>query len=237
MKLAIEAFVKLGMVNDDGFLSITGWEEHQDSEGLDKIREYNRIAKQRSREKQKEKQKQLQGVTNVNDMSMTSDGQNLDPSISISISNSISKDSEDRDRGTGEEEETKKSGVKTEKPRKTNVFEEASDGDQELLEALQDFEKMRNQMKKPMSERARKMLINKLAKEFPREQWVEVLEQSIFHGWDSVWPLKSGGNENGTGKNQYGRYREAGGTSQGTGKDFSDLRPSLDPDDESTWGA
>ena len=45
----------------------------------------------------------------------------------------------------------------------------------------------------------------------------------------------NGGYVNGTGSNQQGRYGKAGGTSQGTGKDFSDFKPSLDPDDESTW--
>ncbi len=144
---------------------------------------------------------------------------------------------EDSDRGVGEEEGTKKQDAKTEKPKKQDLFNEFAGEDQELLEVLRDFEKMRNQMKKPMSDRAKKMLVNKLEREFQKEQWVEVLEQSIFHGWDSVWPLRSGGNENGTGSNQQGRYGKAGGTSQAVGQDFSDLKPSLDPDDKSTWGS
>jgi len=232
VKLAIEAFVKLGMVSNDGFISITGWEEHQNADGLDRIREYNRKAKQRSRENQR--QKQLQAVTNVNDMSMTQNGQINDPSLSISISDSKSI-KEDSNRGMGEEEGTKETASKKDKAKKIGVFEEFANGDQELLEVLNDFEKMRNQMKKPMSDRAKKMLVNKLEREFQKEQWVEVLEQSIFHGWDSVWPLRSGGNENGTGSNQQGRYGKAGGTSHGVRKDFSDFKPSLDPDDESTW--
>lgn len=232
VKLAIEAFVKLGMVSNDGFISITGWEEHQNADGLDRIREYNRKAKQRSRENQR--QKQLQAVTNVNDMSMTQNGQINDPSLSISISDSKSI-KEDSNRGMGEEEGTKETASKKDKVKKIGVFEEFANGDQELLEVLNDFEKMRNQMKKPMSDRAKKMLVNKLEREFSKEQWVKVLEQSIFHGWDSVWPLRSGGSENGTGSNQQGRYGKAGGTSQGVRKDFSDFKPSLDPDDESTW--
>lgn len=42
--LALEAFERLGMVStsSEGFLHVTGWEEHQNAAGLDKIREQNR---------------------------------------------------------------------------------------------------------------------------------------------------------------------------------------------------
>lgn len=246
VRLAIEAFVNLGMVSNDGFISITGWEEHQDTDGLDKIREYNRIAKQRSRDKQNERQKQLQSVTNVNDMSLTSQGQNLDPSISISISesisSSISEESEDKDRGAGEGKKADKK-PESKSPEKKGVFEEFAGEDKELLSVLKDFERMRKEMKKPMTERAKRMLINKLQKDFAKEEWVATLEQSIFHGWDTVWPLRDeeswngGGRRNGAGSNRFGGYGKVDRKDQGSGKDYSDLKYSLDPDDESTWGA
>lgn len=53
--LALDAFAKLGMVLTDGeYLSIAGWEEHQNTEGLDRIREQNRIRKQKQRQLQAE---------------------------------------------------------------------------------------------------------------------------------------------------------------------------------------
>lgn len=51
VKLALEALERFGMiVVREEFFAIAGWEEHQNIEGLDKIREQNRIRKQRQRE-------------------------------------------------------------------------------------------------------------------------------------------------------------------------------------------
>ena len=52
--LALKALEQLDMiVTDDGFFSIVGWEEYQNIEGMDKIREQNRLRKQKQRENQK----------------------------------------------------------------------------------------------------------------------------------------------------------------------------------------
>ena len=54
VKLALEALERFNMiVADNGFFAIAGWEEHQNIEGMEKIREQNRIRKQRQREKQR----------------------------------------------------------------------------------------------------------------------------------------------------------------------------------------
>lgn len=54
VQLALQALEQLGMiVTDNGFFSITGWEEYQNIEGMEKIREQNRIRKQRQREREK----------------------------------------------------------------------------------------------------------------------------------------------------------------------------------------
>lgn len=64
--LALKALEQLDMiVTDDGFFSIAGWEEYQNTDRLSEIREYNRLAKQKSRAKQK-------SLQDVNDKSMTS---------------------------------------------------------------------------------------------------------------------------------------------------------------------
>lgn len=53
IKLALEALEQLGMIRTDGFLSISGWEEYQNIEGLETIREQTRkrVAKHRERQK------------------------------------------------------------------------------------------------------------------------------------------------------------------------------------------
>lgn len=51
--LALQSLEQLGMVHasDDGFLEISGWEEHQNIDGMEKIREQNRLRKQRQRQR------------------------------------------------------------------------------------------------------------------------------------------------------------------------------------------
>ena len=66
VKLALQVFQQFGMievVND--LIMVSNWEEYQSVDRLSEIREYNRLAKQRSREKQK-------NLPDVIEMSMTS---------------------------------------------------------------------------------------------------------------------------------------------------------------------
>lgn len=52
--LALEALAQLNMISFEGdFFSISGWQEHQNIDGMDKIREQNRIRKQNQRTRQK----------------------------------------------------------------------------------------------------------------------------------------------------------------------------------------
>jgi len=54
VQLALKALEDLNMISttEKGFLQIDGWEDHQNIDGMNKIREQNRIRKQRQREKQ-----------------------------------------------------------------------------------------------------------------------------------------------------------------------------------------
>lgn len=54
IQLALTSLMRLGMINlDESNLYVTGWEEHQNIEGLEKIREQNRKRVAKYREKQK----------------------------------------------------------------------------------------------------------------------------------------------------------------------------------------
>ncbi|MBP3805467.1 MAG: phage replisome organizer N-terminal domain-containing protein [Oribacterium sp.] len=57
VKKALDVFSKFKMVDidEDGFIYIIGWPEHQNVEGLEKIREQNRIRKQNQRAREKAK--------------------------------------------------------------------------------------------------------------------------------------------------------------------------------------
>lgn len=65
VQIALKTFEQFGMIEViDNILHISNWEKYQNVDRMSEIREYNRIAKQRSRAKQKLLQ-------DVNDMSMT----------------------------------------------------------------------------------------------------------------------------------------------------------------------
>ena len=54
VQLALNALEQFNMiVTDGGYFSIAGWEEYQNIEGMDRIREQNRLRKQRQRENEK----------------------------------------------------------------------------------------------------------------------------------------------------------------------------------------
>ena len=67
IELALQAFVEFDMIelSDDGFIFVSNWEKYQSPDRLAEIREYNRLAQQKSRAKKKL-------LANVNDKSMTS---------------------------------------------------------------------------------------------------------------------------------------------------------------------
>lgn len=61
----------------------------------------------------------------------------------------------------------------------------------ELLQRLKDFVEMRNALKKPMTDRAKRELLIKLDKlASNEEEKIDILVQSIFHSWQGVFPLK-----------------------------------------------
>ena len=79
---------------------------------------------------------------------------------------------------------------KSARTRDADAFAAFAAGDGDLLAVLKDFEKMRRSIKKPMTDRAKQLLVTKLKNEFPPEQWKSVLEQSIVKCWQDVYPLK-----------------------------------------------
>ncbi|EDX54271.1 gp45 (plasmid) [Bacillus cereus W] len=56
VRLALQTFKQFGMIDitDDQYICISNWEKHQNVDGLEKIREQNRLRKQKQREKEKQ---------------------------------------------------------------------------------------------------------------------------------------------------------------------------------------
>lgn len=65
VRIAIQTLEQFGMieVQDDGLIEVSNWEKHQNIEGMEKIKEQNRIRQQKYREKKK--QKQIENNSNV----------------------------------------------------------------------------------------------------------------------------------------------------------------------------
>ena len=165
--LALQALENLNMIiTDNGFFVIAGWEEYQNIEGMDKLREQNRIRQA----KYKEKQKLLQG--NVTDNVTVTLGNATD------IDKDIDKDKEKR------------------KKKENSYDEILSDIANDDLRGLYlEYIKMRKMIKAPMTDRALTMLINKVNELEPHsiENQKKLLETAIMNNWKSVYPLKDAG--------------------------------------------
>lgn len=79
-----------------------------------------------------------------------------------------------------------------EKKAKETIFADFASGDADLLSALQYFEAMRNKIKKPMTDQAKKRLVTELEKLAPgdRDAQIAILHQSEDHCWAGVFALK-----------------------------------------------
>ena len=80
------------------------------------------------------------------------------------------------------------------KSKSKNIYTSVVDGftdNQDLKTSIYDFIEMRKLIKKPMSEQAVKIMLNKLSKlASDDETQIKILEQSIEHSWQSVYELK-----------------------------------------------
>ena len=86
-------------------------------------------------------------------------------------------------------EKEKEKEIEEPPKRQGGVFQRFASGDKELSSALKEFNEFRNRKKKPMTDEAKERMCRKLEK-FPREQWIDILHQSIDQGWTDIYPLK-----------------------------------------------
>ena len=129
----------------------------------------------------------FQSVTNekanvgqTSDKSMTNRGQTEGKSMTTT------KEYKEREEYK-EYKEIKKEGKKKQPPESPfNKIE-----NENLKQVLSDFKEMRKVMKKPMTDKAEQLLLNKLDNlSTDAEQQIKIVEQSIERNWLSVFPLK-----------------------------------------------
>lgn len=98
-------------------------------------------------------------------------------------------DTEDRSKKK-EERRQRTEEIRQNTRKRENIFSDFAGEDAELLEALRSFEEMRKKIKKPLSDRAKEITLSKL-QTFQRNQWIPILEQSVFNSWQGLFPLKT----------------------------------------------
>lgn len=205
VQLALNALEQLNMIVTDGsYFSIAGWEKYQSTDRLSEIREYNRLAKQKSRAKQK----QLQGV---NDMSMTSQR-----------CHDTEEDKEkDEDKEKIKKEKKKEPKVPDDDLLKVveilgkydySLFEQHVP---ELQKTILSFMEFRKSIKKPMTDHAVDLMVQKLkGMTSDVSEQVEIINQSIMNGWQGIFPLKEK-----TGAKPFNNTRQQAQTTKQSGYD------------------
>lgn len=95
VQLALNALEKFNMVTrDENLLLIPGWGEYQNIEGMEKIREQNRIRKQKQRERENKLLENSKNKDVSRDLSrdVTQQNKNKESEIEIEYNNRISKE-------------------------------------------------------------------------------------------------------------------------------------------------
>lgn len=169
VQLALRTFEQFEMIEViDNVLRISNWEKYQSVDRLAEIREYNRLAKQKSREKQKLLQ-------DVNDKSMT-----CQPCHDTDIDKDIDKEKE--------EDKDKKSVRET-----THTIFKRLLPDYNLSDALQskmaEWIKYKTERKEPYKEQGLKTLLRQIENNYQMygEQAVcDVIDLSMCNGWKGI---------------------------------------------------
>jgi len=104
--------------------------------------------------------------------------------------NWINDDINPKNADNNSQSKVKESKVKESK-KDIDMFSQYANGNERLLKALEDFEEMRKLIKKPMTEKAKSMLLKSLdGISNDTQEKIAVLDQSTLHNWQTVYPLK-----------------------------------------------
>lgn len=167
VRLALNAFEQYGMIERiDGVVTIPNWGKHQSLEQIEARRKYNREYQRMYYAKQKQ---------------LAESSKCLENGLENGLYNDLSKTNLN---GIDKNKNKKKDKIKK------DIFADFAANDGELLQALREFDEMRTKIKHPLTDPAKERIVAKLKSDFPREQWIAVLNQSVDHSWQGIFPLK-----------------------------------------------
>lgn len=193
VQLALSALEQLNMiVTNNGFFSIAGWEEYQNIDGMEKIREQNRLRKQKQREKQK-----------------ALDCPSQDSHGTVTQSHATDKEEEI----DIEEDKDKKSKKETMHTLFHRLLPEYGLSDN-LKAKMEEWLSYKTERKEPYKETGMKALLRKIENNYLTygDQAVcDLIDDSMSNGWKGIFfdKLKQtkGAKENGTVKQSNGTNR------------------------------
>lgn len=167
IRLALKTFEMFGMLEVvDNIYCISNWEKYQNIEGMEKIKEQNRIRQA----KFKEKKKQL-SLGNVTD------------NVTLTLGNATDIDKE-------LEEDKEKEKKKTYKDIVSRYTQNP-----DLISSLNDFIEMRKKTK-GFTTRALELALSSLDKLAADDNTkIEIVNQSVMNGWRGFFPLKTDGKQ------------------------------------------
>ena len=165
IQLALSTFQQFGMIEVvNNFICISNWEKYQSVDRMIEIREYNRLAQQKSREKRKE-------LASVNDSSMTSQ--------------SCHDTDVDKELDIDKEEDIEK------KKTKKCADEPLSDFDLAIKNFIDHRKKLKKPMTDHAVQLLREKL-ETLAPKDERKQ-IALIENAIYRGWQGVFQIEPDG--------------------------------------------
>lgn len=172
IKLALETLRRLKMIDFEGeAIRISNWERHQNVEGMEKVKEQNKIRSANYRARKK--------------LNLLPEGNNH---VTDHVTSDVSRDvTVTQSNATDIEVELDK-----EKDKNICVFKSYT-SDPELIETLKEFVKFRKKIKSPMTDRAIELMLGQLNKLTNDDgEKVAILNQSIVNSWKGVFALKGG---------------------------------------------
>ncbi len=182
--IALGLFKQLGLIYEekDKILKITNFNEMVGSEAS------NPNAQRQKRFRERQKQLKL----SVTDSNVDSNAKNNEE---------IDIDIRDRDKSIDKDiNNINNTNINNKKERKKETnYDKIINSmveDEEIKNSIYEFIKMRNLIKKPMTDRALTMLINKLEKlSSDKDIQIKILEKSILKNWTDIYELKGDNND------------------------------------------
>jgi predicted phage replisome organizer len=174
VRLALETFLRFGMIEMvDGVITIPNWGKHQSLDQLEHKKQYMKGYMQEYREKQK-----LLTVENSTDKTCkTNSKTNSKANVRQADKIRLDKNKIRKDKNIGGD----------------SIFSDYCGGDTVLLSALNSFEQMRKDIKKPLSENTKNLCLKKLnSLAVDNATKIKIVEQSVLNSWASFYELPIG---------------------------------------------